>query len=176
LAGATETTSDIKTLWSSLLKSAKPTARTLFEQDRRGFASAEVSKTRHQESISGKQHVGMLNAKLKSLWEGLSDGGRQEWEAKALELRQAEEGSNISRYVHVSLLHKQRSYLNPAINLSSPAISHFFLAVSLARYLGVAIRLEMDVSMFFMPIVTRKIFSRPDGACTNVYLGIRTTG
>ncbi|KAF8204534.1 hypothetical protein BJ912DRAFT_1072234 [Pholiota molesta] len=101
--------SDVKLLWSALLKGTIVTGRKLFEDEHRSSISDEVNTIRKHDSIGPKMHVGMMNSKLKARWEGLRDTERAEWENKAEDLKASDKIGLIYRNQalirdHISLL------------------------------------------------------------------------
>ena len=89
---------DAEFLWNKVLKNAPITGRLLFDQEHRSVLSAQINATRKEQSISHKQHAGMLNAKLKIEWEQLGDR-QSEWEAKAALLASAEKDGLLYQFV-----------------------------------------------------------------------------
>lgn len=89
---------DAEFLWNKVLKNAPITGRLLFDQEHRSVLSAQINATRKKQSISHKQHAGMLNAKLKIEWEQLGDR-QSEWEAKAALLASAEKDGLLYQFV-----------------------------------------------------------------------------
>ncbi|KAF9471251.1 hypothetical protein BDN70DRAFT_939081 [Pholiota conissans] len=94
---------DMNNLWAAVMKSAKITGRSLFEELHRDGVSAEVSDIRRQKNIGSKAHVGMLNSKLKAMWEDLGDQ-KEDWNEKA-ELARNDE----------NLIYRNQAALAPSI-------------------------------------------------------------
>lgn len=90
--------SNVKLLWSALLKGGTITGRKLFDNEHRLSISDEINATRKRDLISSKQHVGMMNARLKAMWDDLKEEQR-DWEDKAAVLRASEEKDLLYRYV-----------------------------------------------------------------------------
>ena len=76
-------------LWSFLLRGATITGRQLFDNDHRSLVSEEINAVRKRDNINHRKHAGMLNAKMKSMWEDLKDR-QKEWEDKAAALKASE--------------------------------------------------------------------------------------
>lgn len=87
----------MKHLWSSLLKGTAITGRSLFDEAYRAEVSAEVSQIRSAEKIGSREHVGMLNSRLKTRWESLGDG-KQEWDLQAESLKTSTDANLIYQY------------------------------------------------------------------------------
>ncbi|KIK06008.1 hypothetical protein K443DRAFT_90454, partial [Laccaria amethystina LaAM-08-1] len=90
---ASDTTSNATTLlWSTILKEAQITGRSLFEEDRHTIVNAEVNATRKDKLVNHKQHVGLLRSRLKAEWgwEELGDC-QKEWEEKAKKMKSTEQ-------------------------------------------------------------------------------------
>ncbi|PPQ98087.1 hypothetical protein CVT26_003257 [Gymnopilus dilepis] len=81
-------TDDCKLIWSSLLKGGTLTGRKLFDDEHRTAVSDEVNAIRKRDSIDSKQHVGLMNAKLKQMWDDLKTN-QKDWEDRASALRES---------------------------------------------------------------------------------------
>jgi hypothetical protein len=82
--------SNIQLIWSSLLKGDTITRQRLFENEHRSSVSDKIKALHKCNSIDAKKHVGMMNTRLKVLWDELNDG-QNDWNDKAALLKTAEE-------------------------------------------------------------------------------------
>ncbi|KAF9536574.1 hypothetical protein CPC08DRAFT_771519 [Agrocybe pediades] len=69
--------SDLRNLWSSLLKGTAITARSVFENEVGASVDHAISEERRVKGIAGRQHVGMRSQRLKMMWDALSSGALQ---------------------------------------------------------------------------------------------------
>ncbi|EDR04488.1 uncharacterized protein LACBIDRAFT_330656 [Laccaria bicolor S238N-H82] len=83
-------------LWSTILKEAQITGRSLFEEDQRTTVNAEVNAARKDTLVNHKQHVGLLRSRLKAEWEELGDR-QKEWGEKAKMMKSAEQDGLLYR-------------------------------------------------------------------------------
>jgi hypothetical protein len=89
--------SNVKLIWSSLLKGGTVTGRKLFEDEHRPTVSDEIKALRQRDSIDAKKHMGMMNSRLKVLWDELKDG-QKEWNDKAASFKASEKNNLLYRY------------------------------------------------------------------------------
>ncbi|KAF9546523.1 hypothetical protein CPC08DRAFT_755580 [Agrocybe pediades] len=83
--------SDLRNLWSSLLKGTAITARSVFENEVGASVDHTISDERRVKGIAGRQHVGMRSQRLKTMWDTLDKNMVDEYEQKAEKLRNSEE-------------------------------------------------------------------------------------
>ena len=74
------------------------TGRFLFDQHFAEETNVYVHEKRKVESIDHHKHAGMWKTRLKEKWEALSDEEKEEWEAKARKLKEAQKEEQIYRY------------------------------------------------------------------------------
>ena len=92
----TTTSLDVLSLWTALLKGTQITGRKLFEQEKHGHINNEINAVWKSKGIGAKMHVGMLNTRLKEMWEDLGDG-KEVWNLKAKDINDSMAGNILYR-------------------------------------------------------------------------------